>query len=316
MLFNTLICILFVHSLVEAVDRQPDKITIKRQIESSGFHRYLTTEILMYYFKTNTSKSWPPPNDLLLVESFDSDAYVDSYELKFKNYERMYSFVFSNKVNTESARYDALKFNIFLYLQPNLTHCYAPSKENLFNSSVSEYDETEYLCRIFVRLPIHVRYREPATEEYVNFTLKNPQLFQKAVLQRQLELNNLNWSMLINSSDFTDVLAFPCVKETRKPKSDRLINERANDYLTKTYLKKTSLIDMSKFCTWNKLSFVSLTEQTHLKITIPVGNTQHELLVLIVTLMIVTYLLLMFTKCVLKCAVLNQLSFKKGRNFA
>ena len=24
---------------------------------------------------------------------------------------------------------------------------------------MSEFDETEYLCRIFVRLPIHVRYR-------------------------------------------------------------------------------------------------------------------------------------------------------------
>ena len=87
----------------------------------------------MYYFKSNASQTLPPPNDLLLVESFDADAYVDSYELKFKNYERMYSFVFSNKVNTESARYDALKFNIFLYLQPNLTHCYLANKEKYLN---------------------------------------------------------------------------------------------------------------------------------------------------------------------------------------
>ena len=134
------------------------------------------------------------------------------------------------------------------------------SDKSFFNSSVFEFEEIEYLCRIFVRLPIHVRYREPVTEEYVNFTLKNPQLFQKAVspidVKDQFELNNLYWSMLINSSEFTDVLVFPCVKETRKPKSDRLINERANDYLTKTYLKVTSVIDKSKFCLWNKLRFI------------------------------------------------------------
>ena len=65
---------------------------------------------------------------LLLVDHFDTDVYVDSNELRYMNYEEKYRFIFSNTVSIESAQYQARQFNLFLLINPSAIKCYFNSE--------------------------------------------------------------------------------------------------------------------------------------------------------------------------------------------
>ena len=131
-------------------------------------------------------------------------------------------------------------------------------------------NELNYYCTIFIRLPIHIRYHQPALEgAYVNFTLKRPNLFttncDKSVSQKKdtssFKLENFNLPMLINSFTFTPNIVFPCKKGVKEKYTKKMVLQRTNDFLTKSFLKDNqkdidhSYIEAEKLCIWHKLEF-------------------------------------------------------------
>lgn len=97
-------------------------------------HRFLTTEILYYSFDNNGIDNYPSLANidcrLMLVESFKTNVYVDNYELNSKSYDQMFTFLLSNKVNTETAAYKARNFNLFLFINRNAVKCYSRDNDS------------------------------------------------------------------------------------------------------------------------------------------------------------------------------------------
>jgi len=312
------------------------KIKVYRSVENEGFHRFLTTEILYYNFYNDDIDNFPALANrncsLMLVENFETNVYVDNYELKAKNYDRMFTFLLSNRVNTETAAYKSRNFNLFLFINRNIVKCYSQKNDsdfleivnnqtsfNISDEEQADHAQLKTFCRIFIRIPIHVRYNEPVSSgDFIDFTLKSPHIYaanctndnNNAVRQEQFssdyKLQNVDFHMLINSSTFTDNLVFPCQKSSNREKeSNKLILQRTYDFLTKTYFRSNvnddySAEDIEQMCVWNSVSFHYLNDNNLIKITIPIGNFNHELLVLIITFMVVTAVLFSMAKCILK----------------
>ena len=137
-------------------------------------------------FVTSKSDSYDKECKWLLVESFDTNAYVDSNELKLKTYENMYTFFLSNKVNTETAEYKSKEFKLFIYINNKIINCNTLPPIRNTNSTAS----IDLACKLSIKLPIHIRYHAPqstdtnetstkngSTNEYFYFELRRPRLF-------------------------------------------------------------------------------------------------------------------------------------------
>lgn len=323
--------------------RDSSSIKINRRIENQGFHRYLTTNVLILGYKNDHvnplhANVFNNECSLLLIESFESNVYVDSYELKSKNYDKFYSFILSNKVNTESAEYKSQSFKLYLYVNRNVIKCYPSNIKNFkqmfferqsplnLSKEISPND-LNYFCTIFIRLPIHVRYHEPVLNgDYANFTLRPPSLYASRCTNyikkysETYKLENFDIDMLINSKNLKTNLVFPCKKGVKEKDLHTLVIQNTNDYLTKTFLKKNQRdvdyesINASNLCIWESLAFESCNKETNIKINIPVGDTNHELLVLVITVMVVTFLALRLSKCMLAYANTHNKNQKLEEN--
>ncbi len=253
-------------------------ILINRKVEHGGFHRYLSTEII-----TLTKLDPSPPTQplihsadcsLLVAENFDSNFYVDSYELKSEVYERSFSFILSNKVNTESAGYRARPFNLFLYLNRKIVECHESTELNFKNIAemylISDTENLKRFCRIFYRLPIHARYQSPVSAgDYVSFNLRPPNLFATNCTATKTQLGGVvpspnDLKLLVNGADYPSRLVFPCRKGRVERRTDTLIIQFTNDYITKTFFDKNevdveeSAVKAVDMCLWNKLDFKSV----------------------------------------------------------
>lgn len=137
---------------------------------------------------------------------------------------------------------------------------------------ISPHELTSF-CISSIRLPIHLRYHEPAYQDHVNFTLRSPSLFylgdQNNPMYTNLQKrNNFNLPMLINSTTFSasDQLVFPCEKGSHEKYTDKLILQRTYDYLTRTYLKANEQdidedfinANIDGLCVWSKLEYVQV----------------------------------------------------------
>lgn len=128
---------------------------------------------------------------------------MDVHEIKQKQYNSQYSFILSNRVNTETAEYKSLPFKLYLYIKNDLIKC----------DFIDVNKTADYVCKFSILLPIHARYRQPTeqlnnTGNYFNFTLYRPKLFTRNL--NDFETNDLNYlnDSLLNSS----ILKFPCQK--------------------------------------------------------------------------------------------------------
>jgi hypothetical protein len=224
----------------------------------------------------------------MIIENFNTDAYVDVYELKMKNYEKMYKFFLSNKVNTETAGYKSQEFQLFIYVNNNIIRC----------NATTSAQQKAYICKMQIKLPIHLRYNLPSLSNlqkgncsnkneqfYYNFTLRRPRIYvnnclahlkqsnvksedsgadesSSNLLEKQSLSHDESYKMYRNQSR---VLELPCERNT-KSKTDYLI------YLTNYNKNKVSTNDSSsnetntrlgesirsnsvEMCTWNEISY-------------------------------------------------------------
>lgn len=187
----------------------------------------------------------------MLIQHFESSVYVDVYELKLKNFEKMYSFFLSNKVNTETAEYKSRHFQMFIYINNSIIDCDYATNDSSTNLS-------EYICRFTIKIPLHVRYHavsksaaasklisidENSTDEYFNFTIKRPRLF---ITNCSAHLHQLE----LNPNKKNKILELPC-ERNRKSKNDYLIYLDNNNEYNKSSLKNLKLNE--NLCMWNEL---------------------------------------------------------------
>lgn len=331
----------------DRITPEHQSIKVYRKVENQGFHRFLTTEVLMLNFKnTKSIHHFDNEYQLLLVDHFDADVYVDSNELRYMNYEEKFRFIFSNTVSIEQAKYQARQFNLFLLINPSAIKCYFNSERerdmfNFFNSlkthgqifnlsdQISPHELTSF-CITSIRLPIHVRYHEPAFGDYVNFTLRRPSLFYLTDKHNPQNTNmykraNFNLAMLINSTTFSAVeqMVFPCEKGKHEKYTDKLILQRTYDYLTRTYLKANDQeidedfihANLDGLCVWSKLDYEILNSEENVRIFIPVANKSQELVVLITTIIVVTFLLYKVVRCILSHVERSERQSTKNQRF-
>lgn len=224
----------------------------------------------------------------MIIENFNTDAYVDVYELKMKNYEKMYKFFLSNKVNTETAGYKSQEFQLFIYINNSIIKC----------NETSSAQQKGYSCKMEIKVPIHLRYNLPSLlkqerencsnnneQLYYNFTLRRPRIYVNnclahlkqtnvehtdesslsAINQTQTEKpsnHDENYKIYRNQSR---VLELPCERNT-KSKTDYLIyltnynknkvnvNDSSSNE-TNTKLNESLKSNSVEMCTWNELSY-------------------------------------------------------------
>lgn len=128
-------------------------------IENDGFHKIFNVHIQLAtdnptYLKTNCN--------LMIVQDFGSNFYVDEFELKQSIYMRLFSFFLSDKVNTESIEYRSEPFMLFMIINKNLFSC----------------DEISKKCNVSFSYPFHLRYHAPS----INKLHKNLKLIYPRVL--------------------------------------------------------------------------------------------------------------------------------------
>ena len=236
-------------------------IGIYRKILSMGFHRFLHTDIIFYkdalgYDRTliESKCNW------MLVESFEASLYVDVYELRQTNYKRMFKFLLSNKVNTETAEYKSQKFQMYTYLnKTNTINCnmtideYLEMNEiDLGNASSVEAsgianfermlaNRDSKICLISFKLPVHARYHSPSKNgtQYYNATLNNPKLYYS-----QCNLDNGAGETKDAKNPAAGVIEMPC----------QIGYESKNEYMV-SKLNKFVFSSNESYCYWKNVDF-------------------------------------------------------------
>lgn len=246
------------------------EVKINRQIQNQGFHRYLKTDIQIKDLKYKYY-SW------LLVEQFNADVYVDLHEIKQKQYTSNYSFIFSNRVNTETSEYKAVPFKLFIFVQ----------SDQLINCDFVDVNaRSDYVCRLMLSLPIHARYRAPQTNSYFfNFTLNRPLIFVRNLNDFKSNDSSLVSEEITFSAENTSKLMFPCQKGNL-------------DYLNQ--IRQPEALLNLNVCEWTQLKTGALNETDLLAVEVPTGNKDYEVIVLIVTLVVVMFVALSVARWVSK----------------
>ncbi len=206
----------------------------------------------------------------ILAESFGSSFYVDANELKMKKYEQMYTFFLSNKVNTETAEYKSRDFKLFIYINDNIIDCQQISQHNKIK-----------ICKILIKLPIHLRYHAPNTSsnqkdnDYIEISLNKPKIFVNNCsvhLNQNIDLDftetHSSQSFYTEYTDLEDLnynysnmtIQLPCDKNLSVP-NDYLIyisnfNKKSGEL--QYQLNKNQIYFMNyneNICKWNEIVF-------------------------------------------------------------
>ena len=198
-----------------------------------------------------------------------------------KNYEKMFTFFLSNKVNTETAEYKSRSFKLFMYINKSIIKCNQEDARRLKK------------CKMTIKLPIHLRYHAPnessnqKPKEYTEVSLKKPNIFINncSVHLNQnhyFDLDNIGNSNQnfdseyseyeeLNYSYFNRTIKLPCEKNASVP-NDYLIyisnfNKKSDDLqyqLNKNQINYMNFYE--KICSFNELSFKKVRQFLFLKL--------------------------------------------------
>lgn len=130
--------------------------TFSYEIDNDGFHKLFSLNIQINtdqidFLKTNCN--------IMLIQKFNSNFYVDEFELKQNIYNQLFLFFLSQKVNTESIEYRSEPFMLFLLIKKCLLLC----------------NESSNLCNISFSYPFHLRYHAPSDNYlYQRFKIVSP----------------------------------------------------------------------------------------------------------------------------------------------
>lgn len=117
----------------------PTKLKIETNIDNEGFHKNFNINIQINtdetdYFKTNCN--------LMILQKFNSNFYVDEFELRQNIYKQIFLFLLSKKINTESIEYRSEPFVLVLIIKKTYVSC----------------NEQSNLCYVSFKYPFHLRY--------------------------------------------------------------------------------------------------------------------------------------------------------------
>ena len=141
----------------------------------------MITEILIKFDNdkgTNNlnSEEFNKQCDLLIIENFPSNAYVDKYELESELYSKNFQYLIKENgtsVDVEKAEFESDRFDLFLYLNKTrkiLCDKYIISKTSSFASN------EDNICYLNIKLPFHLRYHKNFNDSSVEFYVNDPKL--------------------------------------------------------------------------------------------------------------------------------------------
>lgn len=220
----------------------------------------------------------------------------------------MYSVYLSNKVNTETAEYRSRRFQVFLYLNNSTLKCQPQNEGN---------------CSMIIKMPIHIRYHAPLMEniseslndslkdtnqeyqQYFNFSLKKPRLLVSKCKNYFNQFEQSETYLTQNS------FKLPCEKNT-KIRNDYLfyLDENNSSLLNSSLVKYSS----HEECEWSEILFDNRRSVDNLEILLPIGKKDHEIIILIVTLVFLTFLALNLLRFARKKVETVKCYINKGKN--
>lgn len=143
-------------------------------IENDGFHKMFAFNIEL---STDIKTFLNSECNLMIAQHFNSNFYVDEFELKQSIYKQLFSFFLSEKVNTESIEYRSEQFMLFLFINKSLISC----------------DDLSKKCMVNFSYPFHLRYHAPSSNYlYLHFKLLYPRVLVANCNQDQINEDQLN----------------------------------------------------------------------------------------------------------------------------
>ncbi len=118
--------------------------------------------------------------NLIIVENFPSDVYIDKYELAGDIYSQYYKFLIKTNasVDVEKAKWESESFDLYLYLN---SFKEILCDKNLISKSSSLKISDDNVCYFNLKLPFHLRYHTDLNETEVKFHLNDPKILANCV---------------------------------------------------------------------------------------------------------------------------------------
>ena len=118
--------------------------------------------------------------NLVIVENFPSNVYIDKYELAGDMYSQNYKFLIktNSSVDVEKAEFESESFDLYLYLNP--AKDILCDKNEISKSSSLKISE-DNVCYLNLKLPFHLRYHKNLNESLVKFHLNDPKILANCV---------------------------------------------------------------------------------------------------------------------------------------
>ncbi len=118
--------------------------------------------------------------NLIIVENFPSDVYVDKYELAGDIYSQYYKFLIktNESVDVEKAKWESESFDLYLYLN-SFKEILCDKNQISKSSSLKISDDN--VCYLNLKLPFHLRYHADLNETEVKFHLNDPKILANCV---------------------------------------------------------------------------------------------------------------------------------------
>ena len=116
--------------------------------------------------------------NLVIVENFPSDVYVDKYELASDIYSQNYKFLIESNSSVDVEKAESESFDLYLYL--NSAKEILCDKNQISKSSSFKISD-DNVCYLNLKLPFHLRYHTDLNETLVKFHLNNPKIVANCV---------------------------------------------------------------------------------------------------------------------------------------
>ena len=116
--------------------------------------------------------------NLVIVENFPSDVYVDKYELASDIYSQNYKFLIESNSSVDVEKAESESFDLYLYL--NSAKEILCDKNQISKSSSFKISD-DNVCYLNLKLPFHLRYHTDLNETLVKFHFNNPKIVANCV---------------------------------------------------------------------------------------------------------------------------------------